>query len=61
VVAIVTGFVARGEIKRTGEEGMWMATVGMVLGILHLAVLLLLFIVVILAVFVFASIALLHR
>jgi hypothetical protein len=61
VVAIVTGFIARGEIKRTGEQGMWMATVGMALGILHLAVLLLLFIVVILAVFVFASIALLHR
>jgi hypothetical protein len=61
LVAVVTGFIARGEIKRTGEQGMWMATVGMVLGILHLVVILLVFIVLILAVFVFASIALLHR
>jgi len=61
LIAIVTGFIARGEIKRTGEQGMWMATIGMVLGIFHIAVIVLLFIVLILAVFVIGGWALLHH
>ena len=61
LVAIVTGFIARGEIKRTGEQGMWMATVGIVLGLLHIAFIALVFIVLILAVFVIATIALIHH
>lgn len=36
LVAIVTGFIARGQIKQTGEQGMWMATAGIVLGFVHL-------------------------
>ena len=36
VIAIVTGFIARGQIKKSGEQGMWMANVGIVLGFIHL-------------------------
>ena len=35
IIAIVTGVMARGQIKRTGEQGMWMANVGIALGIIH--------------------------
>ncbi len=61
LIAIVTGFIARGEIKRTGEQGMWMATLGIVLGILHLLVIALVFILLIGAVFVIGGWALLHH
>ncbi|HET7420305.1 MAG TPA: DUF4190 domain-containing protein [Candidatus Dormibacteraeota bacterium] len=61
LVAIVTGFIARGEIRRSGEQGMWMATVGIVLGIIHWTLLILIFLALILAVFVFGGIALLHH
>jgi hypothetical protein len=61
VIAIVTGFIARGEIKRTGEQGRWMATVGIVLGIVHLALIALIFILLILGVFAFGAWALLHH
>lgn len=61
VIAIVTGILARGEIKRTGEEGMWMSTVGIALGILHLALIFLLLIVVIALVFFLGGLALLHN
>ncbi len=37
IIAIVTGFMARGQIKRTGEQGMWMANVGIALGFIHFA------------------------
>jgi hypothetical protein len=37
VVAIVTGFMARGQIKRTGEQGMWMANAGIIIGFVHVA------------------------
>jgi hypothetical protein len=60
-IAIVTGFIARREIRRTGEEGMWMATLGMVLGILHLAIIALLFIFFIVVVFILGGWALLHH
>ena len=36
VVAIVTGYMARNQIKQTGEQGMGMATAGMIIGIVHL-------------------------
>jgi hypothetical protein len=38
VVAVVTGHIARGQIRQTGEGGSGFATVGLVLGYLHLAV-----------------------
>lgn len=38
VIAIVTGFVARGQIKRTREQGMWMANAGIIIGFVHLAI-----------------------
>jgi len=37
IVAIITGFIARNQIKQTGEDGMTAATVGIVLGIANLA------------------------
>jgi chromate transport protein ChrA len=37
IIAIVTGFMARGQIKRTGEQGMWMANLGIIIGVVHLA------------------------
>jgi hypothetical protein len=41
LVAIITGLMARSQIARTGERGTWMANVGLILGILHFALLLL--------------------
>jgi hypothetical protein len=37
IVAIATGYMARNQIKQTGEQGMTMANVGMILGIANLA------------------------
>ncbi|MGA7911730.1 MAG: DUF4190 domain-containing protein [Candidatus Dormiibacterota bacterium] len=39
LVAIVTGYMARKQIRESGEQGMGMATAGMVIGIIHLALL----------------------
>lgn len=61
LVAIVTGFIARGEIKKTGEQGGWMATVGIVLGILHLLAIALIFVLLILGIFAFGAWVLFHR
>src|SRR5437773_5286770 len=36
LVAVVTGYMARNQIKQTGEQGMGMATAGMIIGIVHL-------------------------
>jgi hypothetical protein len=36
VIAIVTGHIARGQIKRTGESGSGMALAGLILGYVHL-------------------------
>jgi Domain of unknown function (DUF4190) len=38
IVAVITGHMAKREIRRTGEPGETFATVGLVLGYLHLAV-----------------------
>jgi hypothetical protein len=48
IVAVVTGHMAKGQIRRTGEQGDTYATVGLVLGYLHLAVVLLVALVVVL-------------
>ena len=37
LIAIITGFMARGQIRRTGEQGMWMANVGILIGFVHIA------------------------
>jgi hypothetical protein len=42
VVAIVTGFIARRQIRRTGEGGGRLALAGVILGFAHIAVVLLL-------------------
>ena len=36
IAAIVTGHMARGQIRRTGERGRGFATAGLILGYLHL-------------------------
>jgi hypothetical protein len=60
IVAIVTGYMARQQIKQSGEQGMWMATAGIVIGILHIAliaivVLVLLFVVFVLGIALFGA------
>ncbi len=52
VVAVITGYMARNQIKQTGEHGMGMATAGMIIGIAHLALLLIAVIVVLFLIFV---------
>jgi hypothetical protein len=52
IVAIVTGYMARNQIKETGEQGMTMATVGMILGIANLALVGIIVILLILFIFV---------
>ena len=42
LIAVITGYMARKQIRQTGEQGMGMATAGMVIGLIHLALLLLL-------------------
>lgn len=37
LIAVITGYMARKQIRLTGEQGMGMATAGMVIGIIHLA------------------------
>ena len=41
VVAIVTGIMARNQIKQTGEGGMGMATAGIIIGAVHIGVIVL--------------------
>lgn len=58
LIAVVTGYMARKQIRETGEQGMGMATAGMVIGIVHLVllslvVLLLLFLIFVLGVAMF--------
>ncbi len=52
IVAIITGFMARGQIKRTGEQGIWMANVGIILGFVHLALGFIIVLIVIFLIFV---------
>jgi len=41
LVAVITGFMARNQIKKSGEQGMWMANAGIVIGLIHIGVLVL--------------------
>jgi uncharacterized protein DUF4190 len=52
LIAIITGYMARKQIRETGEQGMGMATAGMIIGIVHLVLLGLLVIVLLVAIFV---------
>ncbi len=52
VIAIVTGFMARNQIRQTGEQGMALATIGIVVGIIHLVLILVLVLVVLFVIFV---------
>ena len=38
IVAVITGHMARGQIRRTGESGNGFAIAGLVLGYIHLVV-----------------------
>jgi hypothetical protein len=53
LIAVITGYMARKQIRETGEQGMGMATAGMIVGIVHIALLVLLVIAFIFAIFVF--------
>jgi predicted anti-sigma-YlaC factor YlaD len=53
IVAIVTGYMARNQIKKTGEQGYGLATAGMIIGIIHVALIALVVIGLIFAIFVF--------
>ena len=52
VIAVITGYMARNQIKQTGEQGMWMATAGMIIGIAHIALLVIGVIVVLFLIFI---------
>ena len=52
LIAVVTGYMARKQIRETGEQGMGMATAGMVIGIVHLVILGLVLLVVLFLIFV---------
>jgi hypothetical protein len=51
LVAIITGHMARRQIRQTGEQGMGMATAGMIIGYIHISLLVLL-VIAIIAIFV---------
>jgi hypothetical protein len=53
IVAVVTGYMARNQIKQTGEQGYGLATAGMIIGIIHLALIAFAVIALIFAIFVF--------
>jgi hypothetical protein len=53
IVAIITGYMARNQISETGEQGMTMANLGIILGIVNLALVILIVLLVVLAIFVF--------
>ena len=44
LVAIITGHMARNQIRRTGEAGMGLATAGLVIGYIHLALIAVVFV-----------------
>ena len=53
LVAVITGYMARNQIKQTGEQGMGMATAGMIIGIVHLGALIVLGLVLLILIFIF--------
>jgi len=52
LIAVITGFMARRQIKETGEQGMGIATAGMIIGIAHLLLIILVVIVILFLIFV---------
>ena len=52
LIAVITGYTARQQIRQSGEHGMGMATAGMVIGAVHLVLLGLLIIGILFAIFV---------
>jgi hypothetical protein len=44
LVAIITGHMARNQIRKTGEAGMGLATAGLVIGYIHLALIAVVFV-----------------
>jgi hypothetical protein len=53
LVAVITGYMARNQIRETGESGMSMATVGMVLGIAQIIFTVSVYVLFFLAIFAF--------
>jgi hypothetical protein len=53
LIAVITGYMARKQIRETGEQGMGMATAGMIIGIVHIGLLVLVVIGLIFFIFVF--------
>jgi hypothetical protein len=49
-VAIVTGHLARGQIRQTGEAGAGLALAGLILGYVHLALAIVVFLIVVIVV-----------
>jgi hypothetical protein len=52
LIAVITGYLARKQIRETGEKGMGIATAGMVIGAAHIVLIVLLVIGVLFLVFV---------
>jgi hypothetical protein len=52
IVAVVTGHIARGQIKRTGESGDGLALAGLIVGYIHLALTLIVIVIIVVAVIV---------
>ena len=57
IVAVVTGHIARGQIRSTGEQGAGIALAGMILGYIHLGLIVLLTIFVIVVIVLFGGLA----
>jgi hypothetical protein len=62
LIAVITGYMARQQIKQTGEKGMGLATAGMVIGAVHIlligiVVVVLLFVVFVLSIALFGAAA----
>jgi hypothetical protein len=53
LVAVITGHMAKSQIKKTGEGGMGIANAGLIIGYIHLVILVLGVILVIFLIFVF--------
>ena len=52
LIAIITGWIARGQIARSGEQGKDLATIGIVLGVINLGIVILILIAIFFIVFV---------
>lgn len=52
LIAVITGYMARKQIKESGEKGMGIATAGMIIGIAHLALIVVVVIVALFLIFV---------